>query len=87
MSFFSHNQCRQNKKNVALDRATFCRVLANFIADLMVSTRANFLFKLAANNNTFFTDFHQLFFATLPLFEDYLPNTKINSEQMWKLII
>ena len=66
MSFFSHNQCRQNKKNVALDRATFCRVLANFIADLMVSTRANFLFKLAATNNTFFTDFHQLFFATLP---------------------
>ena len=56
------------QKNVALKRATFCRVLANFIADLLVSTRANFLFKLAANSNTFFADFHQLFFATLPKF-------------------
>jgi hypothetical protein len=55
------------QKNVALNRATFCRVLANFIADLLVSTRANVLFKLAANINTFFTNFHQLFFATLPI--------------------
>ncbi len=54
------------QKNVALNKATFCRVLHNFIADLLVSTRANVLFKLAANINTFFTNFHQLFFATLP---------------------
>lgn len=55
------------QKNVALNRATFCRVLTNFIADLLVSTRANVLFKLAANIKTFFTYFHQLFFSTLPI--------------------
>jgi hypothetical protein len=54
------------QKNVALNRATFCRVLANFIADLLVSTRANSLFKLAPNINAFSAYLHQLFFATLP---------------------
>lgn len=50
----------------------FCRLNAKPIADLLVSTKANVLFELGREVNTFCENFHQLFLSTLPKIKELL---------------